>query len=548
MATQQKSSSIDPKSGFCSKTKTFHSLRPRSQPPPQTTPLSLTDYLLSRLHHSPPLPSTPALLDAATGHHILYPEFIFRVRTLAASLQCQLGLSHGQCAFVLSPNSLHLPILHLSLLSLGVIVSPSNPASSNPEVSHQISICRPTVAFATTATAHKIPNSLRLGTILLDSAEFESMMMTYPSSAESLRTEVSQSDTATILYSSGTTGRVKGVEFTHRNWIWMMAGIRAVRNASAPHAVCLCTVPFFHSYGFAYCFIVLLTGDTLAFTGRFDLKVMMRSIERFRIIEVACAPPVVVALVKHGDINVMDGYDLSSLQVIGCGAAPLAKSVIEKLRKRLPHVQISQGYGMTEMTGRVCGPVGPEETRVEGANGRLTSDIEVKIVEPETGTALLPLMHGEIWVRGPYVMKGYVGDEDATATTLDSEGWLKTGDICYIDNEGFLYFVDRIKELIKYKGYQVAPVELEDLLHSHPDIVDAAVIPYPDEEAGQVPMAFVVRSHGSAIDESQIKDFIAKQVAPYKKIRRVAFINAIPKNVQGKVLRKELIKLALSKL
>ncbi|KAM1417981.1 hypothetical protein PS1_021685 [Malus domestica] len=548
MATQQKGSSIDPKSGFCSKTKTFHSLRPKSQLPPQTTPLSLTHYLLSHLHHSPPLPSTPALLDAATGHRILYPEFIFRVRTLAASLQSQLGLSHSQCALVLSPNSLHLPILHLSLLSLGVIVSPSNPASSSPEISRQIRICKPAVAFATSATAQKIPNSLRLGTILLDSAEFESMMMTCPSSTESLRVEVKQSDTATILYSSGTTGRVKGVELTHRNWISMMAGIHAVRNRSAPHAVCLCTVPFFHVYGFAYCLRVLVTGDTLAWMGRFDLKGMMRSIERFRIAHMACAPPAVVALVKHGDINEMDGYDLSSLQVIGCGGAPLSKSVVEKLRKRLPNVQVSQGYGMTETTARVFGALGPEETRVEGANGRLMSDIEAKIVETETGSALPPLMHGEIWVRGPYVMKGYTGDEEATAAIFDSEGWLKTGDICYIDNEGFLYFVDRIKELIKYKGYQVAPAELEDLLHSHPDIVDAAVIPYPDEEAGQVPMAFVVRSLGSAIDESQIKDFIAKQVAPYKKIRRVAFISAIPKNVQGKVLRKELIKLALSKL
>ncbi|KAM0984339.1 hypothetical protein ACFX15_011382 [Malus domestica] len=551
MATEQKSScgdgggSIDPKSGFCSKTKTFHSLRPKSQLPLQTTPLSLTHYIISRLHQSPPPPSTPALVHATTGHQILYPEFILRVQNLAASLQSQLGLSHGQCAFVLSPNSLHLPILHLSLLYLGVIVSPSNPASSNPEISRQISLCNPAVAFATSDTAHKIPNSLRLGTVLLDSSEFESMMLTCPSSTEWSQISVSQSDTATILYSSGTTGRVKGVELTHRNWISNLAS-SAARNASAPHAVCLCTAPFFHVYGIAYCLRALATGDTLVWMARFDMKAMLGSIERFGITHVAWAPPVAVALTKYGDGNEMGGYDLSSLQVIACGGAPLAKSVIEKLRERLPNVQVSQAYGMTETTARVFAAVAPEETGVEGANGKLMSDLEAKIVDPESGTALPPLMNGELWVRGPNIMKGYVGDEAATAAILDSEGWLKTGDICYID--GFLFFVDRLKELIKYKGYQVAPAELEDLLHSHPDIVDAAVIPYPDEEAGQVPMAFVVRCLGSAIDESRIKDFIAKQVAPYKKIRRVTFTMAIPKNAQGKVLRKELIKLAPSKL
>lgn len=378
--------------------------------------------------------------------------------------------------------------------------------------------------------------------------------MTSPAAAEPRLVQVSQSDTATILYSSGTTGRVKGVALTHRNWISTLAGVYAVRRAAAASpqaAVALCTVPFFHVYGIAFCLRVLAVGDTLAsISGRFDLEAMMRAIELFRITHVAWAPPVAVAVVKSGDGNETGGYDLSSLQVIACGGAPLAKSVIDKLKKRLPNVQLAQGYGLTETTARVFGAVGPEETRVEGANGKLMPNIEAKIVEAdsETGIGLPPLMQGEIWVRGPCIMKGYVGDEEATASALDSEGWLKTGDLCYIDNDGYLFFVDRIKELIKYKGYQVAPAELEHLLQSHPDIVDAAVIPYPDEEAGQVPMAFVVRSSGSFVDESQVKDFIAKQVAPYKKIRGVAFINSIPKSAQGKVMRKELIKLALSKL
>ncbi|KAB2067937.1 hypothetical protein ES319_A09G262100v1 [Gossypium barbadense] len=143
-------------------------------------------------------------------------------------------------------------------------------------------------------------------------------------------------------------------------------------------------------------------------------------------------------------------------------------------------------------------------------------------------------------------MKGYIGDENATAKTMDSEGWLKTGDICYFDSQGFLYIVDRLKELIKYKAYQVPPAELEHLLHSHPEISDAAIIPYPDEEAGQMPMAYIVRQPGSSMSEAQIMDYIAKQVAPYKKIRRVAFIDSIPKSPAGKILRRELVNHSLS--
>ncbi|KAE8686217.1 4-coumarate--CoA ligase-like 5 [Hibiscus syriacus] len=222
-----------------------------------------------------------------------------------------------------------------------------------------------------------------------------------------------------------------------------------------------------------------------------------------------------------------------------------------------------KGYGLTETVGGATNFIGSKEATQCGSVGRLVANMEAKIVDPETGEALPPGQRGELWLRGPIVMKGitlfyftlilwYVGDEKATAETLDSEGWLRTGDICYFNSEGFLYIVDRLKELIKYKAYQVPPAELEHLLLSHPEIVDAAVIPviiltsirfkfesrFPNEEAGQIPMAYVVRNPGSSITETQ--------VAPYKKIRRVAFINSIPKSPSGKILRKELVDRSLS--
>ncbi|ERN13647.1 hypothetical protein AMTR_s00049p00103270 [Amborella trichopoda] len=181
-----------------------------------------------------------------------------------------------------------------------------------------------------------------------------------------------------------------------------------------------------------------------------------------------------------------------------------------------------------------------------GSCGRLSGGSEARIVDPNTLQRLPPCHIGELWLRGATIMKGYIGNEEATNSVLDSEGWLKTGDLCYIDDEGHLFVVDRLKELIKYKAYQVAPADLEDVLLSHPEIANAAVVPYPDEEAGQIPMAFVVRKPQSFLSEAQVMDFIAKQVAPYKKIRRVVFTNSIPKTPTGKLLRKDLIQRALA--
>lgn len=420
-------------------------------------------------------------------------------------------------------------------------MSPSNPSSTVSDISRQIELCKPVIAFVTSDANDKII-SLFSRTIRLDSFEFESMMTTRCD--EFVRFDVGQNDTAAILYSSGTTGKFKGVELTHQNFISSIAGVQAVRPVRQSLAVTLCPVPYFHIYGFLYCLRTVAMGESLVSIRKFDLLQMIRAIERFRVTHVAVAPPVIVSMVNNHDWT--DSHDLRSLEVVLSSGAPLSKALFKKFKERFPRVQLPQAYGLTETTAGVSRMVGPNESQKFGASGRLVTYCQAKIVDVETGMGLPPFKQGELWVRGPLVMKGYVGDPKATSTILDSEGWLRTGDICYFDREGFLYVVDRLKELIKYKGYQVAPVELENLLQTHPDIVDVAVVPYPDEEAGQVPMAFVVRRPVSIVDESNIKDFVARQVAPYKKIRRVSFINSIPKNASGKVLRRELIKLALS--
>ncbi|KAL5860646.1 hypothetical protein ACOSQ4_001942 [Xanthoceras sorbifolium] len=529
---------MDPKSGFNSLTKTFHSLRPPVNLPREDTPLSVTEYAFS-LQANLPWPDSVAFINPLTAQRLFYSDFIQKTNSLAAYLQRVIKLSKNDVAFVLSPNSVQVPILYFSLLSLGVVVSPANPVSTEYEISRLVQLSKPVIAFATSSTVHKLPK-LKHQTILIDSPEFYSVMMNSKHQLDPVR--VSQSDLAAILYSSGTTGQVKGVMLTHRNLTAQVAISCSFWQQRESPAVMLYTMPYFHIFGFFYCLRSVALSEIVVVMERFDMKKMLKAVEEFRVTHTALTPPVVVAMSKGG---LTEGYDLSSLEGVLCGAAPLGKDVIAAFSSRFPKLELVQGYGLTESAGSIFRTVGPEECKHWGSAGRISGGIDSKIVDPETGEALPPLRVGELWLRGPTIMKGYIGDTGATSETLLKDGWMRTGDLCYIGEDGFLFVVDRLKELIKYKGYQVAPVELEQLLLSHPDIADAAVIPYPDEEAGQVPMAFVVRQPQSSLNQAQIMDFVAKQVAPYKKIRRVAFVNSIPKSPSGKILRKNLRKVAV---
>jgi 4-coumarate--CoA ligase len=297
--------------------------------------------------------------------------------------------------------------------------------------------------------------------------------------------------------------------------------------------VALAFLPFFHIYGMQVLMNGLLAnGVTVVTLPRFDLDQALSLVQEHRITRFFAVPPVVLALAKHPAV---DSYDLSSLVQVFSGAAPLGAEIAMEAEKRIG-CEVVQGYGMTELS-----PVShttPPGMFKAGSSGVTVSNTESRIVDPDTGEDQPFGERGELWVRGPQVMKGYLNNPEATAATLDSDGWLHTGDVAIIDEDHHMTIVDRVKELIKYNGFQVPPAELEALLITHPEVNDVAVIGIPDESAGELPKAFIVRSPGSEVTAEDLQAFVAEHVASYKHIRLVEFIDEIPKSASGKILRR----------
>jgi 4-coumarate--CoA ligase len=265
---------------------------------------------------------------------------------------------------------------------------------------------------------------------------------------------------------------------------------------------------------------------------RFDLELYLKAHAQYGITLSFIAPPVAVLLAKHPAVN---GADFSKVRVIFSGAAPLSAEVAAEASARLG-CPLVQGYGMTELSPvSHLTPIGRDKP---GSVGITVANAKSRIVNPETGASVGPGQRGELWVQGPMVMVGYHRNPEATASTVDAEGWLHTGDVGYFDEDGYLFIVDRLKELIKFKGFQVPPAELEGLLLTHPAVADSAVIGLPDDEAGELPVAFVVLKPGASATAEEIRAFIAGQVATYKQLHRITFIDVVPKSASGKILRR----------
>lgn len=350
-------------------------------------------------------------------------------------------------------------------------------------------------------------------------------------------------DIAVIPFSSGTTGVPKGVQLTHRNLIAnvLQAGV-ATEDALREDTPAVTVLPFFHIYGLTALLNLCLYRRATQYTmAKFDLLDFLGIIQEHRAKFAFIAPPIAVGLAKHPAV---DNYDLSSLETIFSGAASLQLDLASQVEKRLDCV-MAQGYGMTESSPAAHIRIGHDSPL--DSIGRAVPNTEYKIVDVET-EQLLEIdppregrsEPGELWIRGPQVMVGYLNNPEATAATL-VDGWLRTGDIAELDSHGNVYIVDRFKELIKYKGYQVPPAELESVLLGHPDIADAACSCVIRESDGEeIPKAYVVVQEGKSLTADEVMEFVAERVAPYKKVRAVEFMDAIPKSATGKILRKDL--------
>ncbi|KAJ7553750.1 hypothetical protein O6H91_06G111100 [Diphasiastrum complanatum] len=541
---------FDEKSGYAKSTGMYFSTRPAFRIPEEPF-LSFTQYMFAHSYGS-----KIALVDAPTGKTVSFEELEQQVMALAAGLG-SIGVCQGNTVILIAPNSILYPVVFLSVMAIGAVITTANYVNTFPELERQIQDSEARLVVTISSLVQKVKKS-GLPLVLMDEDGvsdhvsqpddapiffLSNLLRSDSSKAPPVR--IHQEDTAALLYSSGTTGMSKGVIISHKNLISSTIIVFSPLPPAPVDEVILCVLPMFHIYGFS-CIVCanLCKARTVVVMPQYNFESMLAAVGRYRVTVLPVVPPVILHLVKRQPGR---QYDLSSLRDVGSAAAPLGKELMEAFMKMYPGVQLSQAYGLTETSG-LATLIFRQEVMCIGSSGKLVSNVKSKVVDFDSGRFLPPYEKGEIWLHGPCITTGYFKKNEATMATIDSEGWLHTGDIGFFNNEGQLFVVDRLKEMIKYKSFQVAPAELEAVLASHPEITDAAVIPCPDEEAGEVPMAFVVRSPGSTLNEEKVKSFVAAQVSPYKKVRQVVFTNAIPKSASGKILRKELIQLLRSKI
>jgi acyl-CoA synthetase (AMP-forming)/AMP-acid ligase II len=488
--------------------------------------IALTPFLLDR---AAMWGDKTALIDASTGQTLTFRAWADRVRRTAASLAGR-GLKKGDVLAIVSPNCPDYSVAFHAASLLGAIVTTINPLYTAEEMERQLNDAGATVLVTAAIVREKASQAAAnlVREIFVFGESFDALLETDDASPDVAID--ARNDVVALPYSSGTTGLPKGVMLTHRNLVAniLQCGVFGLRHDD----VTLGFLPFFHIYGMEVIMnLSIYTGATLVTMPRFDLEQCLKTIERHRITYAYLVPPCVLALARS---PLVDNYDLRSLRTIFSGAAPLSPEVANAAGQRLG-CSVTQGYGMTETSPGTHATRGGGEPGV----GPPVPNTEARIVDIVTGAPFGPNEEGEIVVRGPQVMKGYLNRPDATAAMIDADGWLHTGDIGYATASGSFVVVDRVKELIKYKGMQIAPAELEALLLTHPGVADAAVVAMPDEEAGQIPKAFVVLRSPATAEE--IQSYVACRVAPYKKLRRVEFCDAIPRSPSGKILRRMLV-------
>jgi acyl-CoA synthetase (AMP-forming)/AMP-acid ligase II len=481
----------------------------------------------------------PALIDGPTGYAVSYATLASRVERVAAGLAAR-GFGSGDVLALWAPNVPQWAGVALGAMAAGGTVTGINPASTGRELGAQLADSGASVLVTVPAL---VPAALAASgdggreVIVLGEAEGATPILDLIGDDAPAPEAATEPDAVALLpYSSGTTGLPKGVMLTHSN---LTASVRQVRSGLRMTGgdTTLAVAPFFHIMGFMVSLAMpLASGATVVTMPRFELERFFALVQEHRVTVLAVPPPVMAALARH---PMADRYDLSSLELIVSGGAPLGAALQRAVAGRFPHAAVGQAWGMTETSVGATMP-DREFGTVPGSVGRVMPNTELRVVEPEGGSDLGPGERGELWVRGPQVMAGYLDRPEATAGIIDADDWLKTGDLGYVDSDGNVFVVDRLKDLIKVSAYAVAPAELEALLLTHPGVADAAVFGRPDERYGEVPVAAVVRR--GEVDGEELVAWVAERVAPHKKVREVLFVEAIPRTPSGKLLRRLLVE------
>ncbi|ORY38884.1 acetyl-CoA synthetase-like protein [Rhizoclosmatium globosum] len=501
--------------------------------------------------------SSTALIDAVSGTRVSFKQLLQSIDALSAALYASLAFKKWNVVAIFSPNHIQYPTIVHAVLKAGGTVSPANPSYSVNELAFQLKdsgakylFVHPAVLETALAAAQKVGIAEK-NIILLDEPSVVvpgpsrrtinqiSAANKVPAPVVKLTREEIMQRPAYMCYSSGTTGLPKGVETTQYNVIantWQYDAYQKKSREVMAGDVWTGVLPFFHIYGMVVsCHIGFHQSCAVVVFPKFDLTNWVNSLVKYNVSGAHIAPPIALAMAKH---PMLDDYKFPKLRWMMSGAAPLAPEIIHAVHKRLG-VVVNVGYGLTETSPVTHLLPASLALKYPNSIGLMIPNIEARIVNPDTGKDVEQGQEGELWVRGPNVMKGYHNNAKATADCIDKDRFFHTGDIVKVDENGMFYIVDRLKELIKCKGFQVPPAELEAYLLEHPAIADAAVIGRSDEACGEVPRAFVVLKPNVKCTDTEIIEFIDAKVAPHKKLRGgVEFVAEIPKSASGKILRR----------
>jgi len=511
---------------------------------------SLTEFILRGIEQHG---EAVSIVDGPSGRAIRGDELRPLITNFAAGLVATTGLAKRGVMAILSPNAPEYFVAFHGCSSFGGVVTTLNPLYTPHEISSQLNDSKASVIVTTKALSDKAQEAAVMSgvqhIIILDEADedgsrdgvahhsYSSVLAAGSAAGPLPAASIEPTDLVVLPYSSGTSGKSKGVVLTHSNLITNILQLDEL-GAAGPGDACLGLLPFFHIYGMVVVLNwALRSGCTVHTMPSFDPALFLKLLPQLSVMHIA--PPVASFLAKHPAVE--EVLPLQKLRDIICAAAPLGGELALATKQRLGgSCAIRQGYGLTETSpAAIIAPPDVPDSRLDSV-GKLLPNMRAKIVDAE-GQICPPGTAGEIALAGPNIMQGYLELPEATAACL-RDGWFFTGDVGYVDEDGWFYIVDRVKELIKVKGFQVAPAELEDLLVACPGIADAAVIGVPDERAGEVPKAFVVRQAAGdeAVDVEHVLAHCRSRVAEFKVPAYIEFVDAVPKSASGKILRREL--------